>query len=609
MLEKTFFGLKRKLALFVVIVIFLATFFAGRGYTPVFATDLSNGTLIEITDFSILDSHGNPIPPGGSISADATFYLKIGWDAANHSNNIHAGDYFILTLPERFRFTKNYPVTFDVLTPDDSMVVAKAEVTPHPTEPAKVKVIFTDYVENKYNVHGDIALAGNIAFTSSDSFGETELVVSISSYVYKKITVPILPPVKPEDETLLKWAAGRHTEGEVEWRVRINHKKAHLTNVTIRDKLKISSGEDDPEIGYIPGSFFLHEVEMDEYGRVTRVLNSQDINADVVLSPDLRSFEYFLGDIPGKQYRLQYKTTYKPGLTLRNEVELESKKVKKTLKTYYYTQQAEGHGVGDEFGSLKIIKVDASNATKKIKGAKFIITKLSDNTEITETTDENGEIFSKNLVPGQYKIKEIFVPAEYVLDPTEQEVTITKGNVEVRTIKNKLKPSGGFGGNTPEKTKISVKKRWDGKILDSVTVHLFANGKKIASKEITKAMGWTYEFTDLDKHDAGGNEIKYTIAEDALGGYDSKIEGNADDGFLLINKEIPPPDKKIKPDDKIKPNDQKPIEIPEDKVTNKKILPKTGNGLDPSNYAIIFAVVGLIILIAGIARYRHGKKI
>ena len=78
MLEKTFFGLKRKLALFVVIVIFLATFFAGRGYTPVFATDLSNGTLIEITDFSILDSHGNPIPPGGSISADATFYLKIG---------------------------------------------------------------------------------------------------------------------------------------------------------------------------------------------------------------------------------------------------------------------------------------------------------------------------------------------------------------------------------------------------------------------------------------------------------------------------------------------------------------------------------------------------
>ena len=160
-------------------------------------------------------------------------------------------------------------------------------------------------------------------------------------------------------------------------------------------------------------------------------------------------------------------------------------------------------------------------------------------------------------MPGQYKIKEIFVPAEYVLDPAEQEVTITKGNVEVRTIKNKLKPSGGFGGNTPEKTKISVKKRWDGKILDSVTVHLYANGKKIASKEITKAMGWTYEFTDLDKHDAGGNEIKYTIAEDALGGYDSKIEGNADDGFLLINKEIPPPDKKIKPDDKIKPNDQK----------------------------------------------------
>ncbi len=36
-----------------------------------------------------------------------------------------------------------------------------------------------------------------------------------------------------------------------------------------------------------------------------------------------------------------------------------------------------------------------------------------------------------------------------------------------------------------------------------------------------------------------GKEIVYTVKEVAIEGYESKIEGNAKDGFVITNKKIP----------------------------------------------------------------------
>ncbi len=83
----------------------------------------------------------------------------------------------------------------------------------------------------------------------------------------------------------------------------------------------------------------------------------------------------------------------------------------------------------------------------------------------------------------------------------------------------------------PGKTSVSGSKTWDdgenqdGKRPSSITINLHANGEKIASKEVTAADGWEWNFTDLDEY-KDGEEIVYTITEDAVEGYETQVSGS-----------------------------------------------------------------------------------
>lgn len=85
------------------------------------------------------------------------------------------------------------------------------------------------------------------------------------------------------------------------------------------------------------------------------------------------------------------------------------------------------------------------------------------------------------------------------------------------------------------KVSIPVTKKWIGEVGDKITVRLYADGKEIDSKTITKSDAWQYTFPDLDQY-KDGKEIVYTITEDQLSGYTSSISGNAKDGFVITNK-------------------------------------------------------------------------
>ena len=81
-----------------------------------------------------------------------------------------------------------------------------------------------------------------------------------------------------------------------------------------------------------------------------------------------------------------------------------------------------------------------------------------------------------------------------------------------------------------EKTKVEGIKTWDdndnqdGKRPKQITVELYANGEKVAEKEVTASSNWSYSFNDLDKY-KDGDEITYTIDEVAIPGYTKKING------------------------------------------------------------------------------------
>ncbi len=83
---------------------------------------------------------------------------------------------------------------------------------------------------------------------------------------------------------------------------------------------------------------------------------------------------------------------------------------------------------------------------------------------------------------------------------------------------------------TTEMVNVSGVKTWndannqDGKRPASITIHLLADGVEVATKIVTAADGWQWNFTDLPKFKDGA-AIVYTITEDPVARYTTTING------------------------------------------------------------------------------------
>ena len=158
----------------------------------------------------------------------------------------------------------------------------------------------------------------------------------------------------------------------------------------------------------------------------------------------------------------------------------------------------------------------------------------------------NSAAFSRR--PVYERDGETFVLYSVQEDPVEGYLTSITGNMEDGfTITNTLKR---------EKKNITVKKVWkdagneDKSRPESVTVRLYADGLETASAQVAPGEGetvdssntWSYTFTDLPVLDESSPDesdpsqvIQYTVAEDPVPGYESKVSGTAADGFTITN--------------------------------------------------------------------------
>ncbi|RRD89724.1 Cna B-type domain-containing protein, partial [Clostridiales bacterium COT073_COT-073] len=91
-----------------------------------------------------------------------------------------------------------------------------------------------------------------------------------------------------------------------------------------------------------------------------------------------------------------------------------------------------------------------------------------------------------------------------------------------------------------EKIKIPVEKKWVGPEKDSVKVYLQINGNDVdPENSITLRKGnWKGEFKDLPKYNPDGSEIAYGIREEVPAGYEHKIEGDKQKGFIITNTNV-----------------------------------------------------------------------
>ena len=94
--------------------------------------------------------------------------------------------------------------------------------------------------------------------------------------------------------------------------------------------------------------------------------------------------------------------------------------------------------------------------------------------------------------------------------------------------------------NTIKTIEINAQKVWDdadnqdGKRPESITINLLANGEKIDSKIVDADSQWACKFEGLTEFDKEGNQIQYTVGEEAVDGYTATVNG-----FIITNTYIP----------------------------------------------------------------------
>ncbi|RSB91432.1 Cna B-type domain-containing protein [Parvimonas micra] len=168
-----------------------------------------------------------------------------------------------------------------------------------------------------------------------------------------------------------------------------------------------------------------------------------------------------------------------------------------------------------------------------------------------------------------------------VYDDNGKEITYTVKEVAIEGYESKIEGNAKDGfvitNKNLAKTEVPVEKKWIGKAVEEIEVKLLANGKEVQAAKLNEANSWKHTFKDLPVYDDNGKEIEYTVKEVAIEGYESKIEGNAKDGFVITNKEIP----------------------------KKPKLAKTGIGASASIYSGILAISGGIMLFL---KKRNQKK-
>ena len=130
-----------------------------------------------------------------------------------------------------------------------------------------------------------------------------------------------------------------------------------------------------------------------------------------------------------------------------------------------------------------------------------------------------------------------------VYDDNGKEITYTVKEVAIEGYESKIEGNAKDGfvitNKNLAKTEVPVEKKWIGKAVNEIEVKLLADGKEVQTAKLNEANSWKHTFKDLPVYDDNGKEITYTVNEVAVEGYDTKIEGNAKDGFVITNKEKP----------------------------------------------------------------------
>lgn len=267
-----------------------------------------------------------------------------------------------------------------------------------------------------------------------------------------------------------------------------------------------------------PGTYTLKETEVPEGYTADKkatetgykvVVEQETVNGALKITTTVDGEEYN----NGKQLKITNSKVEKANLTVTKKVEGAGADLTKKFK---FTVTFTGTGADAEYD----VEPASAAPNGKIKsGSTF---ELADNEKIT----------IKNLPIGlSYKVVETDYSAEgYTGTPTNASGTIQSGD------NNSL-----FMNRYTAKINIPVVKKWVGPKKESVKVYLQIDGQDISSTKfvtLSEANQWADEFKNLQKYNADGSEIAYGVREEVPAGYEFKVDGNKQNGFIITNKNV-----------------------------------------------------------------------
>ena len=180
---------------------------------------------------------------------------------------------------------------------------------------------------------------------------------------------------------------------------------------------------------------------------------------------------------------------------------------------------------------------------------------------------------------------------KYNADGTEITYTVSEDAVDSYTVT--VTGTDIKNSYTPEITSVTVTKAWVGPKTNSVTVHLLADGTDTGKTvTLSDANSWTDSFSGLDKYNADGTEIVYSVKEDEVSGYTSEVTGDAITGFTITNTEVP--------HDTPKPKEDTPKK-------SRGVVPYTGDS-NATGIAIALASAAVVLIGGGIYLHRRGRR-
>ena len=151
----------------------------------------------------------------------------------------------------------------------------------------------------------------------------------------------------------------------------------------------------------------------------------------------------------------------------------------------------------------------------------------------------------KNGKTIRYTVEEVSVPAGYTakVSGNAADGFVITNSITLASLT--IEKNFSFGGKNPEeletRIEVPVQKVWvdfnnrDKNRPDSITVHLYADGERVATASLTEAGGWKNTFRDLPKYNRETfEEIVYTISEEPVAYYQTEINH-----YTIVNRYEP----------------------------------------------------------------------